>query len=586
VIDEMQAKDPTESRLLLPQLRLDDLLAELQVRLAAAVKTRDRVHALLEAVVAVGSNLELEVVLRQIVQAAVTLVNARYGALGVIGEGGRLIEFVPVGLTEEQIAGIHHWPEGRGLLGELISDPRPLRLPDMSKHPRSFGFPEGHPPMSTFLGVPVRIRDEIYGNLYLTEKEDGYEFDDEDEAVLIALAAAAGVAIGNARLYDEARRQQRWLRASGEVSQRLMSEADADGVLALITGLALEISGADLVVLALPMGDGQRLVIEHAAGEGAHETLGLVLPVAHSVSGLVLVSGKPLTLEDFSADERAAPVAREHLHLGPAVVFPLGAPGNVRGILTAGRRPGSMPLAAPALEMLISFAAQAGVGLELAAHRRDAERVAVFEDRDRIARDLHDLVIQRLYATGMSLESLSARMGESDTSRRISSAVDALDETIKEIRSAIFSLHSRPAAARPGLRASILEVADQAAAALGFAPSLRMSGHLDDAELPVGASEHLLGALREALSNAARHANASRVDVTVEIGQELVLVVRDNGSGLKEPGRRSGLTNLAERAELLGGTMRVGCADGGGTELEWRVPMRGVADESVKTAQP
>ncbi len=457
----MEDAESTRGKELLPHLRLDDLLTELQVRLSAVVKTRDRVHALLEAVVAVGSNLELEVVLRQIVQAAVTLVSARYGALGVVGEGGRLAEFVPVGLTEEQISGIHHWPEGRGLLGELIRSPQPLRLPDMSEHPRSYGFPQGHPPMKTFLGVPVRIRDEIYGNLYLTEKEDGAEFDDEDEAVLTALAAAAGVAIGNARLYDEARRQQRWLRASGEVSQRLLSEADADEVLALATGLALELSGADLVVLALPTGDGRRLVIEHAAGEGAEEALGLVLPVSRSVSGLVLGSGKPLSLEDFSSDKRVASAAREHLHLGPAVVFPLGAPGNVRGILTAGRRPGSMPLDPPAVEMLVNFAAQAGVGVELAEHRRDAERLAVFEDRDRIARDLHDLVIQRLYATGMSLEGVSARMGESDNRRRISSAVDALDETIKEIRSAIFSLHSRPAEDQPGLRARILEVVDR-----------------------------------------------------------------------------------------------------------------------------
>jgi len=160
--------EPAQGKSLLPQLRLDELLAELQVRLDAAVKTRDRVHALLDAVVAIGSNLELEVVLRQIVQAAVTLVNARYGALGVIGEGGKLAEFVPVGLDEEQIARIHRWPEGRGLLGELITDPRPLRLADISAHPRSFGFPDGHPPMTTFLGAPVRIRDEVFGNFYLT----------------------------------------------------------------------------------------------------------------------------------------------------------------------------------------------------------------------------------------------------------------------------------------------------------------------------------------------------------------------------------------------------------------------------------
>ncbi|HEV2239820.1 MAG TPA: GAF domain-containing protein, partial [Streptosporangiaceae bacterium] len=443
--------EPAEARPLLPQLRLDDLLAELQVRLAAVVSTRDRIHALLEAIVAVGSNIELEVLLRQIVEAAVTLVNARYGALGVIGEGGRLAEFIPVGLDQEQIAAIHHWPEGRGLLGELITNPRPLRLADISADPRSFGFPDGHPPMKTFLGAPVRVRDEVFGNLYLTEKQGGAEFDEEDEAVLVALGAAAGVAIGNARLYEEARRQQQWLQASADVTQRLLSGVATDEVLTLVVHQALEISGADLVVLALPVAGREQLVIEHAVGEGAAEAVGLVLPVTGSASGLMLTSGKPLTMDDFSNDQRVAPAARDHLHLGPAVMVPLGAPGNVRGILTAGRRPGSMPLAPPAVEMLVSFAAQAGVGLELAEHRRDAELFAVFEDRDRIARDLHDLVIQRLYATGMSLESVSARLGESDDRRRISSAVDALDETIKEIRSAIFSLHSRPAMAEPGL---------------------------------------------------------------------------------------------------------------------------------------
>jgi signal transduction histidine kinase len=563
--------EPSQSKPLLPHLHLDDLLAEVQARLTAAVETRDRVRALLEAVVAVGSDLDLEVVLRRIVEAAVTLVDARYGALGVIGEGGRLVEFVPVGVDEAQIARIHHWPEGRGLLGELITDPRPLRLSDMSAHPRSFGFPEGHPPMKTFLGAPVRIRDEVFGNLYLTEKVGGAEFDDEDEAVLVALGAAAGVAIGNARLYEEARRQQQWLRASAEVTQRLLSGAEAGEVLALVTAQALEMSGADLVVLALPAVGGAELVIEHAAGEGGEEAIGLVLPLTASASGIVLNTGKPLSLDGFSADERVAPAARERLHLGPAVVFPLGAPGNVRGILTAGRRPGSMPMTPAAVEMLFSFAAQAGVGLELAARRKDAERFAVFEDRDRIARDLHDQVIQRLYATGMSLQGVSARLGDSDNGRRVSGAVDALDETIMQIRSAIFSLHARTDPDDAGLRSRIVDVVDQATGPLGFAPALRMSGLLDD--LPPHVGEHLLSVLREALSNAARHANASKVEVTVEAGPQLNVVVRDNGIGITGTGRRSGLANMAERAEMLGGTMRAAPGEGGGTTFEWRVPL-------------
>ncbi|MGI8451254.1 MAG: GAF domain-containing protein [Streptosporangiaceae bacterium] len=235
----MEPKDPHTA---LPQLRLDDLLAELQSRLQTVVATRDRVYTLLEAVVAVGTNLDLETVLQQIVEAAITLVRARYGALGIIGEGGRLTKFVPVGLADDQIAAIHHWPEGRGLFGALITDPRPLRLPNISASPNSSGFPPGHPPMRSFLGVPVRVRNEVYGNLYLTEKEGGADFDEEDQALLIALAAAAGVAIDNARLYEEARRQQRWLRASSEVTRRLLSGAAPDDVLTLVTEQALEMS--------------------------------------------------------------------------------------------------------------------------------------------------------------------------------------------------------------------------------------------------------------------------------------------------------------------------------------------------------
>ena len=557
---------------LLPHLRLDELLAELQTRLQAVLDARDRTHALLEAVVAIGGHLELEVVLRRIVEAAVELVSARYGALGVIGEGGTLVEFVPVGLDESQIAGIAHWPEGRGLLGKLITDPRPLRMPDIAAHPESSGFPEGHPPMRSFLGVPVRIRDEVYGNLYLTEKQGGAEFDDEDQALVQALAAAAGVAIENARLYSEARRQQQWLRANAEVTQQLLSEAEPGEVLDLVTQQALEISGADLVVLALPTGNREQLVIEHASGQGAAQALGLVLPAHGSASGVVMASGKPLAVESFSDDERVAPVAREHMPLGPAVLVPLGPAGNVRGVLTAGRHQGALPLSPPAVEMVITFAAQAGIGLELAEHRRDVQRLVLFEDRDRIARDLHDLVIQRLFATGMSLQGATALMRDPESARRVQQAVDSLDETIRDIRSAIFSLQSRGEDEPLGVRGRILAVVEQMTASLGFTPALRMAGAIDT-QVPDEIAEQMLPALREALANVAKHANASRADVAVEAGPDLVLTVRDNGVGLRDTGRRSGLTNLAERAGELGGTLRTGAGPNGGTELEWRVPL-------------
>jgi signal transduction histidine kinase len=559
-------------RSVLPSLGLDQLLAELQVRLQAVVATRDRVNALFDAVVAVGMNLDIEVVLRGIVESAVSLVDAQYGAMGVIGEAGRLAEFIPVGLTEEQIGRIHHWPEGLGLLGALISDPRPVRLANLAEHKLSSGFPAGHPPMTSFLGVPIRIRDEVYGNLYLTNKRNGHAFDEEDEAVLVALAAAAGVAIENARLYDEARRQQRWLTASAEVTNALLSGADVGDALALIAAKSREMSGADLVMLALPTPGGDLLQIEHAVGDGAAEALGLVLPATGSASGIVLASGQVLAIPDFSHDDRVAAVARQALNLGPAVLVPLGAAGNVRGVLTAGRRPGAMPLPPAAAEMLVTFASQAGIALELAEHRRQAERVAVYEDRDRIARDLHDLVIQRLYATGISLQGAVGMIPAADVAGRVGQAVDALDETIKEIRSTIFALQARPQTSPAGLRARIVAVADQMTVLLGFAPTLQLEGPLDTG-VPAEVAEHLLGALREALSNAARHADATSVAVRVQAQGDLSLTVTDNGVGISQGDRRSGLANLERRARECGGSLSLEPAHGGGTQLHWQVPL-------------
>ena len=560
---------------ILPHLRLDDLLSELQGRLQAAVATRDRVHGLLDAVIAVGSNLELEAVLRRIVEAAVTLVDARYGALGVIGEDGQLAEFIPVGLDESGITAIDHWPEGRGLLGQLIKDPRVLRLASIADHPRSSGFPDGHPPMQTFLGVPVRIRDEVYGNLYLTEKRNGAAFDEEDEVLVTALSAAAGVAIENARLFEESQRQQRWLRASSEVTRRLLGGAAIQEVLGFVTEQTLEMTGADLVVLALPDAGRRQLVITHAAGAGAQDALGLVLPAATSLSGEVLASGQPIRVEDFRNDERVAKAARVHLDLGPAMVFPLGLAGTARGVLTVGRHPGAMPLGRSAADLVTTFAAQAGIALELAERRSDAERLAIFEDRDRIARDLHDLVIQRLYASGMKLQGTIPLIDRPAAEDRVNSVVDDLDVTINDIRQAIFALQARGKAATV-LRDKVMDVIEEMTEPMGMTSSLRLTGHLDDG-VPAGMGEDMLHALREALSNASRHGKATSAEVNIEAGRELSLLVRDNGSGITDTSRRSGLANLAQRAEHYGGTFTVGPADQGGTELYWRVPLPGHA---------
>jgi signal transduction histidine kinase len=562
----------------LPQLQLDDLLAELQARLQAVATTRDRMRALLEAVVAIGSGLDLEFTLRRIVQTAVGLVDATYGALGVIGEGKRLAEFIPVGLSQDEIGRIHHWPQGKGLLGLLIDDPRPLRLAAIAAHPESSGFPDGHPPMHGFLGVPVRIRDEVFGNLYLTNKRGGGEFTEDDETVLVALGAAAAVAVENARLYEAARRQQRWIQASAEVTTRLLSGSEPGEVLTGVTRQARELCGADLAVLALPDEGGRRLTITYADGDGAAATRGLVLPAGQSLSGRVLATGEQVTSADFAADERAAHAARGAMsHIGPAVVFPLGVPGNVRGVLTVGRRHGAAAFPQALVDVVASFAAQAGVALELAASRAEAERVSLYEDRDRIARDLHDLVIQRLYATGMSLEGTMPMITRPEVASRITNAVDAMDDTIKDIRATIFALQARGVVDRPDLRGDIVALVEEMTPMLGFAPSLRLGAGLAAPVRP-HLAEQVLAALREALSNAARHAQAIEVDVTVDVDPDemLTVLVTDDGIGMPADVKRSGLRNLATRAQDLGGELRLSPADPGaatpGTRLEWRVP--------------
>jgi len=570
---------------LLPQLRLDELLAELQGRLQAVLATRDRMRGLLEAVVAISSGLDLESTLRQIVETAIELVDATYGALGVIGNGGRLAEFIPVGVTEEEIGQIDHWPEGRGLLGLLIKDPRPLRLAVISEHAESSGFPAGHPAMQSFLGVPVRVRDEVFGNLYLTNKRGGGEFTEDDEAVLVALGAAAGVAVENARLYEVARRSQRWMQASAEVTTALLSGTEPGEVLARITSQARELSDADLAVLALPGEEGQFLTVTYADGDGAPAVRGLALPAGQSLSGRVLATGGAVTSADFAADERAAVVARAAMsHIGPAVVFPLGAPGGRRGVLTIGRRHGREPFPQAEAAFAASFAAQAGVALELAASRAEAERLSVYEDRDRIARDLHDLVIQRLYATGMSLQGTMPMISRPEVAARVSRAVDDMDQTIKEIRGTIFALQARNADSPPDQRADIVRLVEEMTAMLGFTPSLRLGAGLrtvNSEEL----TEEVLAVLRETLSNTARHAGASRADVTVDVSQDGILsvVVTDDGTGIPAEGRRSGLRNLADRAARLGGELRLGPVEPGaprpGTRLEWRVPAASALEE-------
>ncbi|NUK06858.1 GAF domain-containing sensor histidine kinase [Streptomyces lunaelactis] len=563
-----------DGRVRLPQLRLDELLEELQARLDTARGTQDRVRSLLEAVLSVGRELDLEHVLRSITEAAAVLVDAEYAALGVIAPSGRsLSQFLTVGVSEEQIAAIGPYPSGHGILGELIRNPQPLRLPKISEHPASYGFPPHHPPMNTFLGVPIRVRDHVFGNLYLTEKRGGAEFDEEDESVLSTLAVAAGVAIDNARLYEEAKQRERWLRANADITHSLMSGSARSEVLTLIAARAKEIAGAELAVVALPMPDTGTLAVELAIGPNSDAHRGLVLPVEGSLSGAAFSAGVPVTSADVAHDERVSAGPPRFAGLGPAVAVPIGTADGVRGVLLLAREAGATVFADEETDPLRSFAGQAAVAMELAERRSDAEQIALLEDRDRIARDLHDLAIQRLFATGMTLQSAGRLIENSPASERVLRAVDDLDETIKIIRSTIFGLRSREAGAGQGLRARAVRTVGEAAPVLGFAPSLRMEGLLDT-DVPREIADHLVAVLSEALTNVCRHAHATRTDVALETdGREVVLTVSDNGVGLPPDGRRSGLANISERAQQLGGELKLTCPAGGGTSLVWRVPV-------------
>ncbi|WP_328314545.1 GAF domain-containing sensor histidine kinase [Streptomyces sp. NBC_00442] len=558
----------------LGRLRLDELLDELQVRIDAVRGTRDRLHSLLEAVLSVGRELDLPQVLRGIVEAAVVLVDAEYGALGVIGPGEMLSEFLPVGIDDKLRARIGELPSGHGLLGELIRHPDALRLAELSEHPASSGFPAHHPPMHSFLGVPIRVRGEVFGNLYLTEKRGGAEFDDEDESVLATLAVAAGVAIENARLYAEARLREQWLAASAEFTAGLLSGMPEARVLEAMVEQAKDITSAELGVVELVEDGADELRGVLALGRRAQAHRGLRVPRDGTMAGAALAERGLVATVDVSTDPRMTYQPERWKGMGPAVAVPMGE----RGVLLLARESGRPPFSRAETAPLPAFAGQAALALELADRRRDAEQVSLLEDRDRIARDLHDLAIQRLFATGMTLQSAQRFVDHPEAGERLNRAVDDLDETIKIIRSTIFGLRSHEVKGQgAGLRVRAVRVLEGAVTSLGFTPALRMEGLLDT-DVPQGVADEVVAVIGEALTNTARHARASRADVSLVVRRgELTVDVVDDGVGITDGGRSGGLRNLAERAERLEGEFTTGAGPEGGTRLVWKVPLSGPA---------
>lgn len=556
----------------------------------------DRERGLFSAVVAVAAGLELSSTLRRIVQAAADLVDARYGALGVLDADGNLIDFVHVGMDQASVDALGDPPSGLGVLGLLIDHPVPIRLEDLSQHPASVGVPANHPDMSSFLGVPVRVRGEVFGNLYLTNKRGGAGFTAEDERTVMALAAAAAVAIENSRLYERSLQREQWQIAVYEIVQAVLGGAEVSDVLSMITERTRTLTGADLGALALPDADGQ-LVIEIA--DLAPEVPDVVttrplrrLPInarrkprssafdglPGAWLGMVLARGS-LVYKAFNTRStiRQSPLdtVTDGRHFGSMIALPLVSGERVLGVLVLLWDVEAGSARRDVVALAESFAAQAALSLVLAESRREQERLLVFEDRDRIARDLHDLVIQRLFATGMMLQTAVRTTDDPEVGDRVSRAVDELDETIREIRQTIFALHEPLEGPASGLRGRVLRETAQAAALLGFEPSVRFVGPVDSM-VPTATVEHLIAALREALTNAAKHAHAARIWVVIELeAGDVLLRVTDDGIGVDpESGRRSGLANLSSRAMELGGTCLLErVRPEGGTRLRWRVPI-------------
>lgn len=554
----------------LSQLRLRELLLEVQDRIEQIVEGRDRLDGLIDAILAITSGLKLDATLRAIVHTAAELVDARYGALGVRGYDHRLVEFVYEGIDEETRHLIGSLPEGRGVLGALIEEPKPIRLDDISRHPASVGFPLHHPPMRTFLGVPVRIRDEVFGNLYLTEKADGQPFSDDDEVLVQALAAAAGIAVDNARLFEESRTREAWIEATRDIGTQMLAGADPAMVFRLIAEEALTLMAGAATLVAVPLDDEapacevDDLVIVEVAGEISPAVKQMTVAVSGTSIGGVFHDRTPRRFDrlDLAVDGPVEP--------GPALVLPLRAADTVAGVLVALRSADEQPFSDKQLDMMAAFADQAVLAWRLATAQRQMREVEILTDRDRIARDLHDHVIQRLFAVGLTLQGAAPRARVPAVRESIYSSIDDLQEIIQEIRSAIFDLHAGPSRAT-GLRHRLDKVIDQLAIP-ALHTTVQYTGPLSVVDTVL--ANHAEAVLREAVSNAVRHANATSLAINVSVEDDVRVEVVDDGVGISGDITESGLRNLRQRADDAGGEFTVENMPTGGTLLRWSAPLR------------
>ena len=526
---------------------------------------RDRLDGLVEAVLAVNSGLDLETTLTTIVHTATELVNARYGALGVRGIDRRdeLVEFITEGIDEQTRARIGPPPGGRGVLGLLIDQPKPIRLDDITNHPASVGFPAHHPPMRTFLGVPVRIREEVFGNLYLTEKRNGQPFTEDDQILAEALAAAAGIAIANARLYQQSGIRQSWIEATRDIGTELLGGADPSRVFRLLADAALRLTEADAVLVAVPTDTGDELIVA--------ETAGAIQPAAkwESITVSDTAIGRSFTGREPLRDDCFDELPSTAMGSGPTLVLPLRTADTVAGVLVILRREGGRPFTDETLDMMSAFADQSTLAWQLASAQRRVRELDLLSDRDRIARDLHDHVIQRLFAVGLSLQATVAGTDRPEVADKLNEAVDNLQSVIQEIRTAIFDLHGGDS----GTTRLRQRLTDAVEAFAGSRPraSIQFFGPLS--VVSPALADHAEAVVREGVSNAVRHSGAATVTVTVRVENDFRIEVIDDGIGIPDEVTASGLNNLRARAAQTGGEFTAGAAPGGGTMLRWLAPL-------------
>ncbi|ORW18548.1 histidine kinase [Mycobacterium nebraskense] len=557
------------------KLRHPDYLSRMHEQLDELVADRQQMGQLLQVAIEIGSDLELDAILHRIVAAAIGMTGARYGAIGVWGLEGTLASFVHSGMDPETVRLVGHLPVGKGVLGALRDRTEPLRLTDLSDHPTAVGFPEHHPPMRAFLGMPVIIRGAVFGSLYVTDDRPGRCFGEPDEITLQALASAASVAIDNARLFDRVRAGARWTDASREISNALLSESHPDlRPLQLIVERAAELTDAEQAIVLVPTDPDQpsdgvdRLVVSAAVGVHAEEVLGQEVPVQGSTTGEVFRTGRPVLTETF---RRPIPAFTD-LGERPAILMPLRSDQQTLGVIAVARNTDAPPFDEEHLELVRDFADHAAIALTLATERRNTRELSVLVDRERIARDLHDQVISRVFAVGTDLQGVAAHLRSPQLAARLTQSVTELQDVIDDIRRTVFDLQQQPARRR-----SFAERVQDAIARLADddneGTTLRMAGTMTAVSDEL--AEHAEAFVSEALSDAVRHSRAGTIAVEITVTDELLIEITDDGRGAPSDQQdHGGLDEIARRVKDLGGECAINSAPSGGTRVRWSAPLQ------------